>query len=90
MDLRAQVPLPGQVLVMFPFNLVTLLVGVKLFVELVFAYPGVGYLTYNALLTRDYPLLQGIFLVVTVAVLLANLAVDALYPKLDPRLSHAH
>ncbi len=61
-----------------------------LFVELVFAYPGLGYLTYHALLTRDYPLLQGIFLVATVAVLLANLAVDALYPRLDPRVSHAH
>jgi peptide/nickel transport system permease protein len=61
-----------------------------LFVELVFAYPGVGYLTYNALLTRDYPLLQGIFLVVTVCVLAANLAVDLTYPKLDPRVSHAY
>ncbi len=61
-----------------------------LFVELVFAYPGVGYLTYQALLTRDYPLIQGVFLIVTIAVLIANFAVDLLYPKLDPRVSYAH
>ena len=61
-----------------------------LFVELVFAYPGIGYLTYQALLARDYPLIQGIFLMVTVSVLVANFAVDFLYPKLDPRVSYAH
>ncbi|MFC1902244.1 ABC transporter permease [Chloroflexota bacterium] len=66
------------------------LVTGALFVELVFAYPGVGYLTYQALLTRDYPLMQGIFLIVTVSVLVANFAVDRLYPKLDPRVSHAY
>jgi peptide/nickel transport system permease protein len=61
-----------------------------LFVELVFSYPGVGYLTYQALLARDYPLIQGVFLLVTVSVLVANLAVDLLYPKLDPRISYAY
>ena len=61
-----------------------------LFVELVFAYPGIGYMTYNALLSRDYPLIQGIFLVVAISVLLANFIVDCLYPKLDPRVSYAY
>ena len=61
-----------------------------LFVELVFAYPGVGYLTYEALLTRDYPVIQGVFLLVAVFVLAANLLVDLSYPKLDPRVRHAH
>lgn len=61
-----------------------------LFVEIVFSYPGVGWLLYNSLLTRDYPLIQGILLMVTVAVLAANLLVDLLYSKLDPRVSHAH
>lgn len=61
-----------------------------LFVELVFAYPGVGQLTYQALLSRDYPVIQGVFLMVAVSVLLANLAVDLLYPKLDPRIRYAH
>lgn len=61
-----------------------------LFVELVFAYPGVGYLTYQALLTRDYPLIQGVFLIVTLSVLIANFIVDLLYPRLDPRVSYAY
>jgi len=60
-----------------------------LFVEIVFSYPGVGWLLYNSLLTRDYPLIQGILLMVTVAVLVTNLLVDLLYSKLDPRVSHA-
>src|SRR5690554_1435916 len=60
------------------------------FVELIFSYPGIGWLTYQALLSRDYPLLQGIFLVTALSVLLANWAVDVLYPRLDPRVNHAH
>ncbi|MFW6150790.1 MAG: ABC transporter permease [Chloroflexota bacterium] len=61
-----------------------------LFVELVFAYPGVGYLTYEAMMARDYPVIQGVFLVVAIAVLAANFLVDLSYPKLDPRVSHAY
>jgi peptide/nickel transport system permease protein len=60
-----------------------------LFVELVFAYPGVGQLTYQALLARDYPVIQGVFLMVAISVLVVNFAVDLLYPKLDPRVSYA-
>ncbi|KKM09536.1 ABC transporter permease [Clostridiales bacterium PH28_bin88] len=61
-----------------------------LFVEVVFSYPGVGGLIHTALLARDYPLLQGILLMVAVAVLLANYLVDMAYVKLDPRVNHAH
>lgn len=61
-----------------------------LFVELVFAYPGIGYLTYEALLARDYPIIQGVFLMVAIFVLVANFLVDLSYPKLDPRVSYAH
>jgi peptide/nickel transport system permease protein len=61
-----------------------------LFVELVFAYPGVGYLTYEALLARDYPVIQGVFLMVAICVLVANFLIDLTYPKLDPRVSHAY
>ncbi|MDY6893508.1 MAG: ABC transporter permease [Chloroflexota bacterium] len=61
-----------------------------LFVELVFAYPGVGQLTYQALLSRDYPVIQGVFLMVAVSVLVVNFAVDLVYPKLDPRVGHAY
>jgi len=60
-----------------------------LFVELVFAYPGVGQLTYQALLARDYPVIQGVFLMVAISVLVVNFAVDLLYPRLDPRVSYA-
>lgn len=66
------------------------LVTGALFVELVFAYPGVGQLTYQALLSRDYPVIQGVFLIVAISVLAANCLVDLLYPKIDPRLSYAH
>jgi len=61
-----------------------------LFVELVFAYPGVGQLTYQALLSRDYPIIQGVFLMVAISVLIVNFAVDLLYLKLDPRVSYAY
>lgn len=61
-----------------------------LFVELVFAYPGVGYLIYEALLARDYPVIQGVFLLVAILVLAANYLVDLAYPKLDPRVSYAY
>ncbi|MCL6612404.1 MAG: ABC transporter permease [Peptococcaceae bacterium] len=61
-----------------------------LFVEIVFSYPGIGTLLYNALLTRDYPLMQGVLLLVTVVVLGVNLMVDLLYRKIDPRVTHAY
>lgn len=54
-------------------------------IETVFAYPGLGRLVYDAVLARDYPLLQGAFVLTTLAVIAANLAVDLAYPLLDPR-----
>ncbi|MGO8959212.1 MAG: ABC transporter permease [Streptosporangiaceae bacterium] len=53
--------------------------------EAVFAYPGIGYLLYEAVSNEDFPLAQAIFLVITIAVLLANLLADFLYGALDPR-----
>src|SRR5215207_7376979 len=50
--------------------------GGALLTEVVFAYPGIGYTLLNAVNTRDYPLMQGIFLIITVAVLVANLLAD--------------
>ena len=55
-------------------------------VETVFSWPGLGRLMYDALKGRDYPLLQGIFLVTSVAVVGANLAADILYRFIDPRV----
>ncbi|NYT02661.1 MAG: ABC transporter permease [Methanosarcinales archaeon] len=60
-----------------------------LFIEIVFSYPGVGSLLNSALDARDYPLIQGILLLVTVAVLTANLGVDRIYQRLDPRVRYA-
>jgi peptide/nickel transport system permease protein len=59
-------------------------------IEIVFSYPGVGSLLSSALYTRDYPLIQGILLLVMVVVLTANLGVDLLYSRLDPRVRYAH
>ncbi len=58
-------------------------------VEVVFSYPGIGFVLYNAVTTNDYPLMQGIFLVIVIAVLLANLAADLIYLLLDPRTRRA-
>ena len=55
-----------------------------LLTEIVFSYSGVGYLLYNAVEGLDYPLIQGLLLIVTVGVLGANLLVDMLYVLLDP------
>lgn len=65
------------------------LISGTLFVEVVFSYPGLGSLLYNALMVRDYPVIQGVLLLITAAVLTINLLLDLLYPKLDPRISHA-
>jgi peptide/nickel transport system permease protein len=56
-----------------------------LLTEIVFSYPGVGWILLQAVNNRDYPLLQGIFLVITFAVLAANLVADFVYVVLDPR-----
>jgi len=61
-----------------------------LFVEMVFAYPGLGHLLHTALMTRDCPVLQGVFLVVTVSVLAVSFVMDLLYTRLDPRVVHAY
>jgi peptide/nickel transport system permease protein len=54
--------------------------------EIVFAYPGLGYQLLTAVRNLDYPLMQGIFLMITFAVLAANMIVDLLYVRLDPRV----
>jgi peptide/nickel transport system permease protein len=58
-------------------------------VEYVFSYPGLGSLTVQAIDGNDYPLLQGLFLLFSVAVIVANLVADILYSYLDPRVRAA-
>jgi peptide/nickel transport system permease protein len=60
-------------------------VGGSVLVETVFGYPGIGYLLLKAVTNQDYPLMQALFLMITVSVLLANFLVDILYGVLDPR-----
>lgn len=55
-------------------------------VETVFSYPGLGRLLYEAVLQRDYPLMQGAFLLITVSVLFTNCLADLLYTRIDPRV----
>lgn len=62
------------------------IIGGAIQTETVFSWPGLGLLTYKALLARDYPVLQGIFLLITVAVVGANFLADVLYSYLDPRV----
>ena len=61
------------------------IVGGALLVEIVFSYPGIGYELLSAVGANDYPLMQGIFLVITLSVLFANLLADVAYVLLDPR-----
>jgi len=63
--------------------------GGSLLTEIVFSYPGQGYLLVQAVRSQDYPLMQGIFLVITMAVLGANWVVDLIYLWLDPRTREA-
>jgi peptide/nickel transport system permease protein len=55
-------------------------------IELIFNWPGLGLLTAQAIDSRDYPMLQGLFLLFSAAVILANLVADLLYSRLDPRV----
>jgi peptide/nickel transport system permease protein len=61
------------------------IVSGTLVMEKVFSYPGVGYVLFQAVGGNDYPLLQGVFLVVTLSVLVANMLADVAYVLLDPR-----
>jgi peptide/nickel transport system permease protein len=61
-------------------------VGGVIFIESVFSWPGIGQLTYDALLNRDIPVLQGIFLLSSAAVIVMNLLADLVIMALDPRV----
>lgn len=63
-----------------------LLIGGVVVTESVFAIPGIGRLTIEAVLQRDYPVIQGVILVIAAVYVLVNLAIDLAYPLLDPRI----
>ena len=62
------------------------MLGGSMLVETIFGYPGLGFFFAQAINTRDYSLIQGLFLITTVAVIFANLLADIIYTKLDPRI----
>jgi peptide/nickel transport system permease protein len=64
-------------------------IGGAIVVEVVFSYPGLGLLTFQALDAQDFLLLQGLFLFFTLAVLVSNLVADLLYSYFDPRVREA-
>jgi peptide/nickel transport system permease protein len=61
-----------------------------IFVERAFNLPGIGPLLFQSLARRDLPVILGIVVLVTTAILVFNLIVDLLYPLLDPRVRHTH
>lgn len=64
------------------------LLGGTVFIESVFARPGIGRFVVNAILMRDYPQIQGVVLLVATVYVIVNLAVDVLYAFLDPRIAY--
>jgi peptide/nickel transport system permease protein len=89
-DRRIQVQYVGRnaMLPLFTSFVLSLgfVVGGSILVEQVTQYQGIGFLLYEAVQRRDYPVLQGILLIVTVSVVLANLVADLLYSRVDPRV----
>jgi peptide/nickel transport system permease protein len=65
------------------------ILGGALFIEYIFVYQGLGWLLYNSINQRDYPIMQGVFLLITVSVVVANLVADLVYSKLDPRIGRS-
>jgi ABC-type dipeptide/oligopeptide/nickel transport system permease component len=63
------------------------IVAGAILVEIVFSWPGIGQAVYQAVATRDYPMLQGAFLILTLSVVFFNFIADLVYFKLDPRIT---
>ena len=78
---NAVLPLVAQIATQAGF-----VVGGAIFVEKTFQYDGIGITLFESVNARDYPVIQGILLVVTITVVLANLAADLIYSVLDPRI----
>jgi peptide/nickel transport system permease protein len=75
--------LPSFTLIVLSFGFV---LGGAIVIETVFSWPGLGQLTYRAIQSQDYPVLQAVFLLTSGAVIVANLVADIAYGFLDPRI----
>lgn len=62
------------------------IIGGSSLIETIFVYKGIGWMLLNSINQRDYPVMQGVFLIITISVILANLLADLLYSRLDPRI----
>src|SRR5690606_23397482 len=60
----------------------------SILVEIIFAYPGLGYLLYMSIINSDYTVIQGITLMLAISVGLAVLIIDLIYPRVDPRVNY--
>lgn len=78
---NASLPLIAQLAISIGF-----VVGGSILIEFIFVYQGIGFQLREAINTRDYPVMQGIFLVITISVILSNLLADYVYGWLDPRV----
>ena len=78
---NAALPLFTQLTIAIGF-----VVGGSFLIETIFQYQGIGYVLGAAIAQRDYPVMQGVFLVITMSVILANTLADFLYGWLDPRI----
>ena len=78
--------LPTFTLIFLSFGFV---LGGAIVIEAVFSWPGLGLLTYNAIQTLDYPVIQAVFLISSLAVIVFNLVADLTYVYLDPRVREA-
>jgi ABC-type dipeptide/oligopeptide/nickel transport system permease component len=76
--------LPMVTLIALDFGYI---VGGALLIEVIFSWPGIGESMYTAITQRDYPMLQGGFLILTVSVIVLNFLSDLVYFRLDPRIS---
>jgi len=76
--------LPMVTLIALDFGYI---VGGVLLIEVIYSWPGIGLAMYNAVIQRDYPMLEGGFLILAVSVILLNLVSDLVYFRLDPRIT---
>lgn len=72
---------------MFGISMAFLITGVSL-IEIVFSWPGMGRLTLTAITQRDYPTLMGVYLVMSISVVIVMIITDIAYALLDPRIRY--
>jgi len=89
-DIVMKHALPNAMLPMVTVIAINLgfMIGGAIQTETVFSWPGIGRLVYEALMARDYPILQGAFLIISITVIVANFIADILYGYLDPRIKY--